>query len=114
METERVKGWSKSPVSSSESKKNNVQDQYVQKRCSNYFSITGRKIPHSCNKTSLHQNQVEVASKDKLKAGAIAKNFLTISQLSPKGTLLLSQPIGGHHFLFRLNLHQSQKKWLPV
>ena len=58
--------------------------------CSNCFSITGRGIPHSCNKTSLYQNLVEVSSKDKLAAGVIAKNHLTTSPSSPKETILLN------------------------
>ena len=114
-ETARVKGFSKSPVSSSESKKKNVLDQYIQKMCSNCFSITRRGIPHSYNKTSLYQNLVEVASKDKLIAGVIAKkstnNFSIITKRnnSPQSTKWEVT-----HFLFRLDLHQSQKKWLPV
>ena len=103
--TERVKGWSKIPVSSSESKRKNVQGQYVQKRCSNCFSINGPGIPHSFNKTSLHQNLVEVASKDKLAANTIAKNLLTTSPSSPKGTILLSQP----SHLFPVQIGSSSK-----
>ena len=52
---------------------------------------------------------MEVASKDKLSAGAIAKNFLTISQSSPKGTILLSQPSGGHAYPVQIESSSKPK-----
>ena len=109
-ETARVKGWSKIPVSSSESKKKNVQDQHVQKSCSSCFSIIGCGIPHYCNKTSLYQNLLEVASKDKFAAGAFAKHLLTTSPSSPKGIILLSQPSGGHPFPVQIGSSSKPKK----
>ena len=52
---------------------------------------------------------MEVASKDKVATGAIAKYLLTPSPSSQKGTILLSQPSGGHPFPVQIKSSSKPK-----
>ena len=92
----KAKHNSPHPVMATQKPKANQNS--VERRCSQCFSIVGKGLSHSCSKSTLRKNLAEVVSKGSVADERVAASVIANKEASPHGTVLLSRPegIGGH------------------
>ena len=87
----RLKLNEKHPLEVSQS-----EEKAVAVRCHNCLSPIGRGLPHKCNQLTFRGNLQVLAAQDKKAAEQIASSVISNTESSPKGTIRLAKPSGGH------------------